>query len=95
MSGRTSYMCMSVRGAIRDLQGKRANAKTYMNDDDGKPLSRDGAINALMDELAKGREVIPMHSKCGNPCKQNHTCTGFDFKDGGCPGYMVIDGVPA
>ena len=86
---RTSTMCMSVRGGIRMLQQKRRNAKTYMSDDAGRPLSRDEAINALMDELAKGREVIPMSKHCGAPCAYA-SCPGFDFGErGGCGGHIT------
>ena len=45
---RTTYMCMSVRGGIRHLQGLRKSAKTYMTDDQGRALSRDEAINAMI-----------------------------------------------
>lgn len=73
------------------LREKRRTAKTYMTDDQGRPLSRDQAIDALMDELSQGREVIPMGKHCGNPCPNaDKGCTGFNYsKDGGCPGYQV------
>lgn len=83
-----SCMCMSVRGCIKRLQAQRGK-KTYITDDAGKPLTKAEAIDALMNELAKGREVIPMNPKCGNPCKESAACAGFDYKDGGCPGYEV------
>lgn len=86
---RTTTMCMSVRGGIRMLQAKRRNAKTYMTDNAGRPLSRDEAINALMDELAKGREVIPMSKHCGKPCAYA-SCPGFDYgAQGGCGGHVT------
>ena len=85
----STFMCMSVRGGIRMLQAKRRNAKTYMTDDKGRPLSRDEAINALMDELAKGREVIPMSPHCGKPCAYA-SCPGFDYGErGGCGGHTT------
>lgn len=84
----TTSMCLSVRGGIKMLQAKRSNAKTYMTDNNGKPLSRDEAINALMDELAKGREVIPMSRQCGNPCAYA-SCKGFDYAGGGCGGHTT------
>ena len=84
------HMCMSVRGAIRDLQSRRSKKPTEYRDDTGRPLYREEAINALMDELAQGREVIPMHKGCGNPCKNSCKCAGFDYaKGGGCPGYPI------
>lgn len=84
----TSCMCLSVRGGINMLQAKRRNAKTYMTDNNGRPLSRDEALNELMNELAKGREVIPMGKGCGNPCAYA-SCNGFDYKGGGCPGHTT------
>ena len=94
---RTYRMSMSVRGAIRNTMGLRKNAKTYMTDDKGRPLSRDEAVSALMDELAKGHAVIPLANCCGNPCKNAHLgCTGFLYKENtdgesGCPGYPTPD----
>jgi hypothetical protein len=82
------FIYMDVRGGIRNLQKQRSK-KTYMTDGKGRSLSKDEAINALMDELAAGREVIPMNPKCGNPCQHSDQCKGFDFKDAGCPGYEV------
>lgn len=83
---RTTYMSLSVRGAIRGLQKQRSK-KTYLTDDAGRPLSKEQAIDALMDELTKGRETIPMGPKCGNPCKQAG-CAGFDYGEhGGCAGF--------
>lgn len=86
---RSTYMCMSVRGGIRHLQGLRKNAKTYMTDDQGRALSRDEAINAMMDELARGRETIPMGPHCANPCPNaDKGCPGFDYgTGGGCGGF--------
>lgn len=87
MSHRTCLR-MNVRGGIRNLQAQRGK-KTYMTDATGRPLNKDEAIDALMDELAKGHEVIPMNEGCGNPCRNSCSCPGFDYKDGGCPGYEV------
>lgn len=85
---RTYSMCMSVRGGIRNLLAKRANAKTYMTDGAGRALSRNEAINALMDELSKGRESLPMGKHCANPCPYK-SCPGFDYgAHGGCGGHI-------
>lgn len=85
----TTTMCLSVRGGIRMLQAKRRNAKTYMTDDQGRALSRDDAINSLMDELAQGHEVIPMSKHCGKPCAYA-SCPGFDYgESGGCGGHIT------
>lgn len=84
------YMCLSVRGAILDLQKRRSKKLTEYLSDDGRPLYKDEAINALMDELVKGHEVIPMNNGCGNPCKNSCKCAGFDYGEhGGCPGYAL------
>jgi hypothetical protein len=82
-------MYLSVRGGIRMIQGDRSRY-TWLNHDDGRPMTKDEGINALMDELAKGHEVIPMNTKCGNPCQNSPQCAGFDYSaNGGCPGYEV------
>lgn len=86
-----SYMYLSVRGAISDLQRRRSKKLTEYRDDNGRQLSRDEAIEALFDELAQGHEVIPMAKGCGNPCRNSCKCAGFDYKDGGCPGYKLDD----
>lgn len=83
-------MCLSVRGALHDL-GSRRGAKSYFTDDNGKPLTRLQAIDTLHDDLAAGREVIPLSNECASPCKHaDKGCKGFDFgKGGGCPGYWL------
>lgn len=90
-TSRTIYMCMSVRGAINSLHRQRGK-KTYMTDDQGRPLTKQqalDALDALMDELTKGHEVIPMGPQCANPCPNaDRGCTGFDYGEhGGCPGF--------
>jgi hypothetical protein len=84
---RRMSVCLSVRDAIKEAHRSRAKGSHY-NDDQGRPLTRLEAIDALMNELAKGHEVIPLGSECGNPCK-NPGCAGFDYSGGGCPGYEV------
>lgn len=86
------YMYMCVRGAIRNLQQSRSK-KSGLLHDDGRQMTKNEAIDALMDELAEGRETIPVSSKCGNPCGHSSACKGFDFgKNGGCPGYIEGSG---
>ncbi len=76
MSTRIIHACVSVRGAIRNWRDWIGS----ITGDDGKRLmTRDEIQDALMDELAKGREVIPI----GNPCE------GFDYSGAGCPGHLV------
>ncbi len=91
MSGRTVYMCLSVRGALRNMHQSRSRKSPFTETGTGRELSRQEAIVELEDELSKGHEVIPMGEKCGNPCG-NAGCTGFDYgKNGGCPGYVPVD----
>lgn len=92
MTAISLHMCLCVRGAIKNLHGSRAKRSGF-TDDNGRQLTRLEAIDALMDELAKGRETIPMHSGCGNPCKNSRLCNGFDYgPNGGCPGYPIEEG---
>lgn len=86
---RSVYMCLSVRGALRRLAESRAKKSEFS--DNGRPLSRLEAIESLQDELAKGRETLPMGSVCANPCPNaGKGCKGFDYgKGGGCPGYWA------
>ena len=89
---RTS-MCVSVRGAINNLHSQRSR-ETGFTDDAGRSLNKREAIDALMDELSKGVETMPMNPKCDNPCKNSTLCKGFNFgKRGGCPGYPVDEPV--
>jgi hypothetical protein len=67
------YMSLCVRGAIKQLGASRAK-KSYFTDADGQPLSRQSAIDHLMDELAKGHETIPTHKGCRNPCQNSTKC---------------------
>jgi hypothetical protein len=85
---RTIHVCMNARGLVRHLRSLRKNARTGLQDDEGRPLSREAAIDAVIDEIAKGHETLPMGG-CANPCPRAHLgCTGFDYgENGGCPGY--------
>lgn len=89
-NGRRFFMNISIRGALMDLNRSRAKGSCW-DGDDGKPLTRLEAIDALQDELVQGREVLPLSNDCGNPCKHAaQGCTGFDYgKNGGCPGYLI------
>ena len=69
------HMCMSVRGALNwDKKTMKRNAKGFKTND-GRPMTADQVREALMDELAKGHEVIPLGE-----------CDNFDFKTG-CKGH--------
>jgi hypothetical protein len=88
-------MCISVRGALGELQRSRKKG-SYWTDDNGKPLTRLEAIDALCDDLAAGRETLPLGKDCANPCPHaDEGCKGFDFgKGGGCPGYWIAPETP-
>lgn len=92
MSGHGYHMCLVVRGALN--WPKRLLRNMLRDADSGRSLTAEQARDYLMDQLAQGREVLPMSKSCGNPCTQAG-CSGFDYgRDGGCPGYPVDD-VPA
>lgn len=93
MAGTAFYMSIDVRGQLARLMRSRAKSSCFSAN--GRPLSRQEAIDSLMNDLAHGRETLPCSSKCGNPCKQDARCTGFDYgKDGGCPGHPNDDEQP-
>lgn len=71
------HVCQSIRGASPNWSvDDYASAFRHA---DGRPVSPTEAKMALMDELAKGHEVLPY-----GPCE------GFDFKTG-CPGHRIPD----
>jgi len=72
---RIFHMAQSVRGALRNWRTPRDYPRGYLTEN-GRELSFDEAINVMMEELSKGREVLPL----GDPCE------GFDYKTG-CPGH--------
>lgn len=74
------HMGVSVRWAIANLSRSRAKMAPGFTHDNGRGMTRTEAIDALMDELAKGREILPM----------GKACEGFDYKTG-CPGHAVAD----
>ena len=69
------HMCMSVRGALNwDKKTLKRNARGFTTND-GKPMTPEEVRSCLMDELAKGHEVIPLGE-----------CDNFDYKTG-CKGH--------
>lgn len=69
---RIVHMCLDTRGAI---QWPKSRLKALVRDmETGRYVSADKARAYLLDELARGHEVLPM-------CD----CPDFDFKKG-CPG---------
>ena len=78
MSHSIHHMCLSVRGVLRREKKYHRQCLKWIFDDDGKPFrSVDALLDALMNELAKGHEVIPMGAEC----------EGFDYSGKGCPGH--------
>jgi site-specific DNA-cytosine methylase len=78
MGARKIHMCMSVRGALK--MDRREFDRIHRNsctDDQGRTMTPDQVRDYLMDELAKGHEVIPLGE-----------CDNFDYKTGcgGAPG---------
>ena len=78
MANTTFHVHLSVRGAIRDFS-KRELGSLFKNAATGRWLTADEAKDALLDNLAAGRSVLPM----GAPC------AGFDYAGGGCPGHTT------
>jgi hypothetical protein len=70
---KTIHCSLSVRGA---LKWPKSRLRKLLVDEKGKYLSADGAREALLDQLALGREVLPLGE-----------CPGFDFQSG-CPGHV-------
>lgn len=82
---KTTYISLNVRAAIRQHADRAPGAQSYATDGNGTALTNHQFVNVLMDELAKGHEVIPMNDRCGNPCPRG--CSGFNYAaGGGCPG---------
>ena len=74
---RTVHMCVSVRGMLHwsPAETKR-NLRSITKSDGTRFASVAEFRAALMDELVRGHEVIPM----------GESCEGFDYKKG-CPGH--------
>ena len=75
----THHVCQSVRGALANWT-KREWSRNLRHDD-GRPCSEREAKEFMMDQLAQGREVIPL---------TNPPCEGFSYKTG-CPGHRVVE----
>lgn len=70
------HMCISVRGALRNWK-PREWRNCCTDPETGLTLTPDEVHDALLDELAKGHEVIPF----------GEACEGFDYSGKGCPGH--------
>ncbi len=65
--------CLDIRGA---LGWRKSQLRGMFVDELGRKQTADQCREILLDELAKGRKVLPL----GDPCE------GFSF-DTGCPGH--------
>jgi len=71
-------MSLSVRGALNWPKREMRRLAKAMKKRDGSQMTPEEARDALMDELAKGHEQIPVGSRCDN----------WDWKEG-CLGHRV------
>jgi hypothetical protein len=74
----TIHTCLSVRGALRWDKRTFRNATKWLTRKDGSRYTVEQLRDALMDELAKGHEVIPAGA-----------CDNFDYTKG-CRGHEDI-----
>lgn len=66
---------LDIRGTLRNLKGRKRNAKSYANHDDGRPMTNAEFEEYLLDQLSKGRQVLPVGD-----------CDNFDYQTG-CRGH--------
>lgn len=69
-----THMCIDLRGVLRNFTAREWRG--CVTRDDGSTLTPDEVREYFMDELAKGRRVIPF----GKPCE------GFSYETG-CPSH--------
>ncbi len=72
------HMSLSVRGALNWPKAEMRRLAKSMTKPDGSAMTPQEAREALMDELAKGHEVVPIGTICDN----------WDWKEG-CKGHRV------
>ena len=78
MSGTSYHIGLDIRGCLLNWTDRQMRG--VILNDDGTPMTATQARLALMDELAKGRKVLPC-SPCDN----------WDYQTG-CGGHPVIEG---
>ena len=71
------HMSTNIEGLLRNFKGKKI---TFLDDDNGKPLTDKQARIELAKLQALGYKLIP-----------NDNCEGFDPFGGGCPGHPIED----
>lgn len=79
VSLKTFHVCLDVRGAIRNGFWKKYSSWSlvgHAKKPDGTSMTEDEILDALLDYVAAGYNVIPL----GPPCD------GFSYTEG-CPGH--------
>lgn len=69
------HMCVSITGALRNMENKRTKTKSWFDHEGGTPMSVGEAREFLYGELQKGRKVLPTGE-----------CDNFDYQTG-CLGH--------
>lgn len=69
----THHVCISVRGYVLGSDHDLISLFQLQ----GRRLSPREARELLLEQLAQGREVLPI----------GPACEGFDYSGGGCPGH--------
>ena len=76
--GTRYHVAQSVRGAL--LNWKKRDWERNLVDGAGRPVGAYASKQYMLDQLAQGREVIPL---------THEPCAGFSYKTG-CPGHPVV-----
>ncbi len=72
---RTIHLCVDIRGLLRKSDRE---LKGWIKDDSGRIVTPSEARELLLDEIAKGRKVLP---------GSYPPCEGFSYETG-CPGHV-------
>lgn len=84
MATKRIHLCQSVRGAIRNWNGRQWNDATeWITRKDGTKFTGEELEHLFHTMLAEGIEVIPFGDECDN----------FDPKTG-CRGHEIPDPIP-
>ncbi len=75
---RIIHVCLDIKGAL--LNWDPNIWRGCVTKDDGSKATPSEFKMFLLDELSKGRVVIPFDE-----------CEGFDYSGGGCPGHSVVE----
>lgn len=75
----TYHVAFSIRGGLHWSDQEWQENVNIFTDEEGKPMTIAQAKEALMDELKKGFEVLPM-TKCDN-FDPEHGCQGHENEE--------------